>query len=323
MRRLLIAVVLFAAGAARAQQAFEAVVSGIASDCVPVMPAPPSASIRWFAPDRSRFPGGPIAPLASGDHQRVFAVIQEPSPPFHGRVIRIEPDGTQTTFYDSFTGVSGFAITVAANGRVFVVYEGENLAVISAAGTLEGLYVLPAPVPRPFIAIGPDSCTLYYEKDATGGAIARFDVCNGTPLPDFTTGVFLDIDPLPDGQVLLSSGDQIFLYSAAGTLVREVAELSDHGFPGNTVASQIALNPAGTVLYATATEPCLGLNRLVTIDYVNGELTSVRPLVAVAVPNSLVIGPLQVLANVPAAGTLTLLALAMTIALAAVWLLRR
>ena len=142
-------------------------------------------------------------------------------------------------------------------------------------------------------------------------------------LPDLVAGSFRDIEALPNGQVLLSSGDQVFLYDAAGTLVREVAELSDYGFGNNVAAAQIAINPDGSVLYVTASAGCdEEPNLLLTISFASGELLSNRPL-AMNGPTSLVVGTLVNPANVPAAGTAALAFLAITLAFAAIWLLRR
>ena len=317
MRRLLIALLFLPVAAAAQDQPFEAAVSGqqrVGCFIIPIV----DSRIQWFTPDRIES-SPTIGPIATGDHERVFAIIQQNPPSV--RVVQFEPDGTRTPFFEGLPGAFASAIAVAPNGRVLVTYDNPvNVAVISAAGALEATYPLPGAFQFPVISIGSDNCTLYYQK---AGSVGRFDVCTGTALPDFVAGSFLDIEALPNGQVLLSSGDQVFLYDAAGTLVREVAELSDYGFGNNVAAAQIAINPDGSVLYVTASAGCdEEPNLLLTISFASGELLSNRPL-AMNGPTSLVVGTLVNPANVPAAGTAALAFLAITLAFAAIWLLRR
>lgn len=317
MRNLLIALLFLPLAAAAQDQPFEAVVSGHQTFGCLIIPIIDSR-IQWFTPDRVES-SPTIGPIATGDHERVFAIIQQNPPSV--RVMQVEPDGTRTPFFEGLPGAFASAIAVAPSGRVVVTYGSPvNVAVISAGGALEATYALPGALQFPAIAIGPDNCTLYYTK---AGSVGRFDVCTGTALPDFIAGSFLDIEALPNGQVLLSSGDQVFLYDAGATLIREVAELSDYGFANEVLAEQIALDPEGVTLYVTANAGCdAEPNRLLTISFAAGELLSNRQL-EINRPSSLVVGTLEGLSDVPAAGTAALGFLAITLAFAAIWLLRR
>lgn len=61
---------------------------------------------------------------------------------------------------------------------------------------------------------GADQCTFWIAGD---GAIRRYDVCTGTPLPDFRIGSAGAVRVLPDGGALVLDGG-VRRYSAAGTL---------------------------------------------------------------------------------------------------------
>jgi hypothetical protein len=71
--------------------------------------------------------------------------------------------------------------------------------------------------------LAPDQCTLLYTS--MGPNVKRFDVCAGQQLPDFNLaplpgGVTHDLRVLPDGGVLVASGEVIARLDAAGALAR-------------------------------------------------------------------------------------------------------
>lgn len=70
-----------------------------------------------------------------------------------------------------------------------------------------------------WIDLAPDGCTMYYTS--WGANVKRFDVCLGVQRPDFNVvglpgGAAHDLRVLPDGGVLVSSGEVIVRLNAAG-----------------------------------------------------------------------------------------------------------
>lgn len=72
-----------------------------------------------------------------------------------------------------------------------------------------------------WIDLSPDNCTMFYTS--YGPNVKRFDTCANTQLPDFNTlplpgGAAQDVRMLPDGGVLVSSGQVIARLNASGVL---------------------------------------------------------------------------------------------------------
>jgi Rieske Fe-S protein len=76
-----------------------------------------------------------------------------------------------------------------------------------------------------WIDMAADGCTLFYTS--MGSSVKRFDTCTGTQLADFNAaplpGVNHDLRVLPDGGVLVSSGEVIARLEAGGALVQTYA----------------------------------------------------------------------------------------------------
>jgi len=71
--------------------------------------------------------------------------------------------------------------------------------------------------------LAPDGCTVFYTS--VGPNVKRFDVCAGAQLPDFNAaplpgGMTHDLRVLPDGGVLVASGEVIARLDASGALTR-------------------------------------------------------------------------------------------------------
>jgi outer membrane protein assembly factor BamB len=71
--------------------------------------------------------------------------------------------------------------------------------------------------------LAPDGCTMFYTS--AGPSVKRFDVCTNTQLADFNTtpmpgGITQDLRVLPDGGVLVSSGQVVARLDSAGALVQ-------------------------------------------------------------------------------------------------------
>lgn len=74
--------------------------------------------------------------------------------------------------------------------------------------------------------LAPDGCTMFYTS--VGPNVKRFDVCANTQLPDFNVeplpgGMTHDLRVLPDGGVLVSSGQVVVRLDAAGVVTRTYA----------------------------------------------------------------------------------------------------
>jgi DNA-binding beta-propeller fold protein YncE len=74
-----------------------------------------------------------------------------------------------------------------------------------------------------WIDLAADGCTMFYTS--WGPNVKRFDVCGGVQLPDFNGaavpgGEAQDLRALPDGGVLVSSGQVVARLDAGGALVR-------------------------------------------------------------------------------------------------------
>ena len=77
-----------------------------------------------------------------------------------------------------------------------------------------------------WVDLAPDGCTVFYTS--MGPNVKRYDTCLGAQLPDFNRaplpgGVSHDLRVLPDGGVLVSSGEVIARLSAAGDVVQTYA----------------------------------------------------------------------------------------------------
>jgi len=83
-----------------------------------------------------------------------------------------------------------------------------------------------------WIDLAADACTIFYTS--WGPNVKRFDGCAGVQLPDFNVapmpgGATQDLRVLPDGGVLVSSGQVIARLSASGALV-QTYEVAEPGF---------------------------------------------------------------------------------------------
>jgi hypothetical protein len=160
-----------------------------------------------------------IRMLAGANGGRVFGLTSA------GAIVVLSPDGTSTLFFERIPGAFPGAIAVAQSGRVFMT-TALGLAVISPAGTLEALH--PAGSTLPILGVAGDGCTVYYY--VIDGMIRRINGCTGAVLPDFVTLADVhDIEPQPNGDVLVAAADSVLLYSAEGVLLRTVTSLGSDG----------------------------------------------------------------------------------------------
>jgi outer membrane protein assembly factor BamB len=116
------------------------------------------------------------------------------------------------------------AIVFDAAGAAYVGLAGCSGAIVKLAG---GQIVASFPVAPDnqgafWIDLAPDGCTMFYTS--WGPNVRRYDVCRGAQLSNFNRapmpGATQDLRVLPDGGVLVSSGDVVARLDAGGTLVR-------------------------------------------------------------------------------------------------------
>jgi hypothetical protein len=160
------------------------------------------------------------------------------------------------------------------------------------------------------IAVGADNCTIYYRTGAN--VIGRINGCIGAPLPDFAALTFInDIEVMPDGQVLVSSGNEVELYDASGAFVRVVADLTTHGL-SDREADAIAVR--GGELYIAAVDGCsAGNSFLLRVGLADGSEISRVPL-AMTGADAIVINAAAL--AIPTAGEVALVLLSFALAAA-------
>jgi hypothetical protein len=118
------------------------------------------------------------------------------------------------------------AIVFDAAGNAYVGQAGCNASILKFGPTwlqAAEFPVAPDNMGAFWIDLAPDGCTMFYTS--WGPNVKRFDVCAGVQLPDFNAaslpGAELhDLRVLPDGGVLVSSGEVIARLNASGVLVQ-------------------------------------------------------------------------------------------------------
>lgn len=321
MLRYHIAAVLFlVATAASAQQPFGVVISGSSEATCELAAGAPHA-VQWINPDRT-VDFSDILVVASAPGQPVFALLAGSAGGFSGgEIVRIEPDGSRTPFVPASTGFAADNLAVAHTGRVFTTI-GAGLAVFSPAGIHEGTYPMPDRIGK--IAVAPDDgCTVYYEK--TGSVIGRMNGCTGAILPDFTQVLpfgFADFHPLPNGEMIVAKSfalsATIVLYNASGAEVREITTVSSTGGSDTHTRLRMATTPDRTTLWI-AGGYCNGM--LLQFQISDGRELSRREI-DIVVPTGLVLGSAG-LGDIPTASETALLLIAIALAAAGVFVLRR
>jgi hypothetical protein len=253
---LLLGVALTFGAPAYAQFPFDTVSAGRSSAQVCGGIATPIIAPRhvWFQPD---YQGGDgISAVASGDHQAVVGLIDLGGgfqfPRF--RLVRFHLPWQHMTLYDSDDNYIARQVTQAPNGRIFVstgrINAAPALLVISPFGQLEATHPIGI---DSVMAVGPDSCTIYYRHFAglnLPATIERFDACSGTPMTTFSSSglTIADIEPLSDGTVLVAGGRVVVLLDAHGTPIRTF-DLSSYGYHPGMVAAQATASPDLTSLF--------------------------------------------------------------------------
>jgi hypothetical protein len=117
-------------------------------------------------------------------------------------------------------------IVFQTSGVAYVGHAGCRRSILKfTPGTLEPAeYMVAEDAQGVFwMDLAPDGCTMFYTS--YGPNVKRFDVCTNTQLADFNAeplpgGVTHDLRVLPDGGVLVSSGEVVARLDASGALSR-------------------------------------------------------------------------------------------------------
>ena len=149
-----------------------------------------------------------VSPATSGNTTEVFDVNGQPAGTY-GSGYDCDPHAI--VFDASGAGYVGQA---GCAGGVLKFAPGQPPVLLPAAPDYAGVF---------WIDLGADGCTLFYTS--WGPNVKRYDACarvqrsnfNKAPLPG---GAAHDLRVLPDGGVLVSSGDVIARLDASGTLLR-------------------------------------------------------------------------------------------------------
>ena len=121
---------------------------------------------------------------------------------------------------------SPHTILFAAPGTVYVGQAGCNQTLLKTAlgTTIDAEYTVATEQAGVFwMDLGADGCTMYYTS--FGPNVKRYDVCGNTQLADFNTaplpgGMTQDLRVLPDGGVLVSSGEVIVRLDSTGVVTQ-------------------------------------------------------------------------------------------------------
>ena len=137
------------------------------------------------------------------------------------------PAGTLGADYDC----SPHAILFDRTGAAYVGQAGCTGAILKLVPGLPAVSYAVAPDFQGsfWIDLAADGCTMFYTS--TGPNVKRFNVCTNRQLPNFNLaplpgGVAQDLRVLPDGGVVISSGEVIVRLNAAGAVVQT------YGIPG-------------------------------------------------------------------------------------------
>jgi len=142
-----------------------------------------------------------------------------------------QPQGTFGSGYDcaphaivfDAAGTTAYVGQAGCTGAILKFAPGQSPIAFTVAPDTQGSF---------WIDLAADACTIFYTS--WGPNVKRFDGCAGVQLPDFNVapmpgGATQDLRVLPDGGVLVSSGQVIARLSASGALV-QTYEVAEPGF---------------------------------------------------------------------------------------------
>jgi hypothetical protein len=211
-----------------AQKPYEAVIAGPHGGC---SFEPFTSTADWIGPAGviaeseggtvAAAPGGRVFAAGRADSIDAFEIDEIGLGGFRRRVSQTIPSGPGAPD----------ALVADVNGNLYVLAS-ETLYALNAAGALRATYPLGTSTATS-MDLAADQCTMFIAADP---AVRRFNVCTGTPLPDFgpVTPGHLVVKILPDGGVLLARQDAIDRYTPGGVLTRTYA------VPGLPIALALA-----------------------------------------------------------------------------------
>jgi hypothetical protein len=191
--------------------------------------------VQWFGPDGTL--RSVLVPTLSGTGE---GMAFDASGNLH--VTRWCVDGPCTTTGNNVEKFSVLGISMGAVGKDFncnphtIVFDAAGSAYVGQAGCRRTIMKFVQTEIWPtehtvavenqgvfWMDLAPDDCTMFYTS--VGPNIKRFDMCTDTQLPDFNAaplpgGATHDLRVLPDGGVLVSSGQVIARLDSAGALTQ-------------------------------------------------------------------------------------------------------
>ena len=193
-----------------------------------------TGEVQWRRADGSLFRTlhGAIPGTAAGmrfDPQGRLYVARwrpEDDPDSGGNTVeRFDASGESLGAFGSGYDCDPTAIAIDPAGIAYVGQAGCSGAIVKLTPEQPGRAMDVAPEYQGsfWIDLAPDRCTLFYTS--WGPAVKRFDACRGIQLQDFNAaplpgGIAQDLRILPDGGVLVSSGDVIARLDSSGSLVQ-------------------------------------------------------------------------------------------------------
>ena len=147
-------------------------------------------------------------PDSGGNTVEAFSPSGEPQGMFEGRY-----DCDPSAIVFDFLGTA-YVGQAGCRGSIQKVESGQPVVTLDVAPENQGSF---------WVDLARDSCTLFYTS--WGPNVKRFDACRRSQLPDFNAeplpgGVAQDLRVLPDGGVLVSSGDVIARLDSSGMLTQ-------------------------------------------------------------------------------------------------------
>jgi hypothetical protein len=315
-----IAALCFASGGAA--QPFDAVVVGHAGACAPITPVT-FPQLEWLGGDDPDVLGTDLVALAPGPQGRIYGLSGERN---ERQLVRVRRDSI-VPFATIPAGHTALGLVLDAQGNIYVLGHigagGYIIDVFAPDGSFRDTLPLSGGDYSGFLDNAPldlaaDQCTLFLIQNET--TIRRFNVCTGTFLADFATVPNANsVRILPDGGVLVASGNTIVRLDSNGVPVRTYAR------PSWSWVGPITLAGEGTTLWL-AEDGC-ETSTADHLDLAIGTLLASHPLNQEA-PHSIVpwqawtaaigTGGASGAAEVPAASTWGLIALAGLTVIAAI-----
>jgi hypothetical protein len=311
MRRILLAAAILSfAARPLAAQPYEVVVAGIDTLCGIITP-PLVPVLQWFGDEPLLDHTSTVSAVAPGPEGRIYGIGRRRD------IVRVRRGLPPVTIATTPAGYFPERLVLDAASNIYVLTYTPAVLAYTPDGTLRATYPLASSPWDDDLAA--DQCTLFYIGRA--GAIRRLNVCTGAALPDFANvpgARALRI--LPDGGAIVATATQLVRLNATGA---ETRRYSDAGWQQ---IGAIALANGGTTLWL-ADAGCDTARTVEQIDLATGarirtfELFTDLPTSIVASASwtaAIGTGSAHGAAQVPAASTWGLIALAAFVAITAV-----